>query len=212
MSENRTPGHNRRLKKARTLSLAGIATAGAAALALSLGPAGAAQGATVIAAAPAGWTQDLDGARTHALQQRLDVQQALLSRHSKDAAWKHRDGTKAASRSAARAPIYANDLSGWIKESLAVMKEHGIPGTYSGLYKNIMRESSGNPSATNNWDVNAQDGDPSIGLLQVIRPTFLAYHVPGTAESQYNPVANIAAAANYAAARYGSIDNVHGAY
>ncbi|TCR12368.1 transglycosylase SLT domain-containing protein [Streptomyces sp. BK205] len=126
---------------------------------------------------------------------------------------------KAASRSAHRAKLkaavrksYANNLDGWIKESLDIMKAKGIPGTYNGLYRNIMRESSGNPNAINNWDINAINGVPSIGLLQIIKPTFNAYHVPGTAWSQYDPVANITASANYAFHRYGSIDNVNSAY
>ncbi|MER5359988.1 transglycosylase SLT domain-containing protein, partial [Streptomyces sp. NPDC002785] len=66
--------------------------------------------------------------------------------------------------------------------------------------------------AQNNWDVNAQNGVPSKGLLQVIQPTFNAYRVTGTANDLTNPVANITAAANYAADRYGSIDNVNSAY
>ncbi|CAM5398865.1 Secreted protein OS=Streptomyces glaucescens OX=1907 GN=SGLAU_19755 PE=4 SV=1 [Streptomyces glaucescens] len=36
--------------------------------------------------------------------------------------------------------------------------------------------------------------------------------MPGTAYDPYDPVANIVAACNYAADRYGSIDNVFGAY
>ncbi|WP_051722696.1 transglycosylase family protein [Streptomyces albus] len=107
---------------------------------------------------------------------------------------------------------YANNLDGWIREALDIMKQHGIPGTYEGIHRNIIRESSGNPNAINNWDINAQKGTPSIGLLQVIKPTFDEYHVPGTANSQYDPVANIVAACNYAADRYGSIDNVNGPY
>lgn len=106
----------------------------------------------------------------------------------------------------------AGSLDGWIKQSLAIMKEKGIPGSYDGLHRNIMRESGGNPNAQNNWDVNAQKGTPSKGLLQVIQPTFNAYHVAGTAQSVTDPVANITAAANYAAQRYGSIDNVNSAY
>ncbi|MER7186548.1 transglycosylase SLT domain-containing protein [Streptomyces hyaluromycini] len=106
----------------------------------------------------------------------------------------------------------ANNLDGWIKQSLQIMKSKGIPGSYEGLKRNIMRESGGNPSAQNNWDVNAQKGTPSKGLLQVIDPTFNAYHVAGTAHSVTDPVANITAAANYAAHRYGSIDNVNSAY
>ncbi|MFE6770886.1 transglycosylase SLT domain-containing protein [Streptomyces fimicarius] len=113
---------------------------------------------------------------------------------------------------AEKAVTYSNDLDGWIKESLAVMAQHGIPGTYEGIHRNIMRESSGNPAAINNWDSNAVKGTPSKGLLQVIDPTFQAYHVPGTSTDSYDPVANITAACNYAADRYGSIDNVFGAY
>ncbi|MER5629054.1 LysM peptidoglycan-binding domain-containing protein [Streptomyces nitrosporeus] len=107
---------------------------------------------------------------------------------------------------------YTDDLDGWINESLAIMAQHGIPGTYEGIHRNVMRESSGNPMAINNWDSNAAAGIPSKGLLQVIDPTFQAYHVPGTSMDSYDPVANITAACNYAADRYGSIDNVFGAY
>ncbi|MGW7348889.1 LysM peptidoglycan-binding domain-containing protein [Streptomyces sp. NPDC054854] len=112
----------------------------------------------------------------------------------------------------AAAESYPDNLDGWIRESLAVMAKHGIPGSYNGIHRNVMRESSGNPRAINNWDSNAAAGIPSKGLLQVIDPTFRAYHVPGTPQDSYDPVANITAACNYAAARYGSIDNVNGAY
>jgi hypothetical protein len=107
---------------------------------------------------------------------------------------------------------YANNLDGWIRQSLDIMKRKGIPGSYHGLYRNIMRESSGNPMAINDWDINAINGIPSKGLLQVIPPTFNAYHVPGTSWNIYDPVANITAAANYAADKYGSMDNVNSAY
>ncbi|WKD30853.1 transglycosylase SLT domain-containing protein [Streptomyces xanthophaeus] len=118
----------------------------------------------------------------------------------------------AAAPAAKPATAYPNNLDGWIRESLAVMAKHGIPGSYNGIHRNVMRESSGNPLAINNWDINARNGIPSKGLLQVIDPTFRAYHVPGTSLNSYDPVANITAACNYAAARYGSIDNVNGAY
>ncbi|GAB7029531.1 transglycosylase SLT domain-containing protein [Streptomyces sp. NPDC021749] len=107
---------------------------------------------------------------------------------------------------------YANNLDGWIREALDIMHAKHIPGTYEGLHRNIMRESSGNPNAVNDWDINAINGIPSKGLLQVIQPTFDRYHVPGTANKLTDPVANITAAANYAADRYGSIDNVNSAY
>ncbi|MFJ9624118.1 transglycosylase SLT domain-containing protein [Streptomyces sp. NPDC101181] len=115
-------------------------------------------------------------------------------------------------QAAEKATTYSDDLDGWIRESLAIMAERGIPGSYEGIHRNILRESSGNPNAINNWDSNAVKGTPSKGLLQVIDPTFQAYHVPGTSTDSYDPVANITAACNYAADRYGSIDNVFGAY
>ncbi|MEU9474708.1 transglycosylase SLT domain-containing protein [Streptomyces sp. NPDC048191] len=125
----------------------------------------------------------------------------------------------AASRSAQRprmeltaAKTYPNNLDGWIRQALDIMKQHNIPGSYSGVHRNIIRESSGNPMAINNWDINAINGIPSKGLLQVIQPTFNAYHVPGTSWNIYDPVANITAACNYAAHRYGSMDNVNSAY
>ncbi|WP_338896596.1 LysM peptidoglycan-binding domain-containing protein [Streptomyces sp. TG1A-60] len=120
--------------------------------------------------------------------------------------------SKASTATQASLKTYTNDLDGWIRESLDIMAQKGIPGTYNGIYRNIMRESSGNPQAINNWDSNAAAGTPSKGLLQVIDPTFAAYHVAGTPYDPYDPVANITAACNYAAARYGSIDNVFGPY
>ncbi|MEU1442091.1 transglycosylase SLT domain-containing protein [Streptomyces mirabilis] len=120
--------------------------------------------------------------------------------------------TKTYATKAATTKTYANNLDGWIRQSLDIMKRRGIPGSYNGLHRNIMRESSGNPMAINGWDINAINGIPSKGLLQVIPPTFKAYHVPGTSWNIYDPVANITAAANYAADKYGSMDNVNSAY
>ncbi|MFX0573724.1 transglycosylase SLT domain-containing protein [Nocardia nepalensis] len=110
------------------------------------------------------------------------------------------------------APVYEDNLDGWIHHALDIMAANGIPGSYDGIYRNIMRESGGNPQAINLWDSNAAKGIPSKGLLQVIDPTFNAYHVEGTAWDIYEPVANITAACNYAAHRYGSMDNVNSAY
>ncbi|MCZ1010642.1 transglycosylase SLT domain-containing protein [Streptomyces lydicus] len=117
---------------------------------------------------------------------------------------------KTAAKPAAK--TYPDNLDGWIRESLAIMAKKGIPGSYEGIHRNIMRESSGNPMAINNWDINAINGTPSKGLLQVIAPTFNTYHVEGTSWNLYDPVANITAACNYAAAKYGSMDNVNSAY
>ncbi|MFC5030776.1 transglycosylase SLT domain-containing protein [Streptomyces sp. SID13666] len=154
---------------------------------------------------------------------------AEARKRAEEAAQKRQDSAERAARSQTPKPTasakptagasatpsagnYTDDLDGWIKESLAVMAAHGIPGTYDGIYRNIIRESSGNPQAINLTDSNAAAGTPSKGLLQVIDPTFQAYHVEGTSMDIYDPVANITAACNYAAANYGSIDNVDSAY
>ncbi|MGY1456993.1 transglycosylase SLT domain-containing protein [Streptomyces sp. SS8] len=129
--------------------------------------------------------------------------------------WGERDEEsleRAYERERSAAASYPDNLDGWIREALAIMEREGIPGTYEGIHRNIMRESSGDPRAVNDWDVNARNGIPSKGLLQVIQPTFDAYHVEGTKYDLYDPVANIVAACNYAADRYGSMDNVDSAY
>ncbi|MCX4553447.1 LysM peptidoglycan-binding domain-containing protein [Streptomyces sp. NBC_01387] len=132
--------------------------------------------------------------------------------HSATQADARNASTGATTATPATTKTYANNLDGWIKQSLDIMSAHNIPGTYDGIYRNVMRESSGNPQAINNWDSNAVAGTPSKGLLQVIAPTFQTYHVAGTSMDSYDPVANITAACNYAAATYGSIDNVNGPY
>jgi hypothetical protein len=69
----------------------------------------------------------------------------------------------------------------------------------------MLSESSGDPNAINNYDSNAQNGDPSRGLMQTIGATFNAYHVAGTSTNIYDPLANIAAALNYINAVYGGV-------
>ncbi|AOR35134.1 lytic transglycosylase [Streptomyces fodineus] len=156
--------------------------------------------------------------RAEAAAKKAAAQKAAADADARKAA-QDRAAKEAASRSVQRVDIqpvaaktYANNLDGWIRQALDIMKQHNIPGSYSGLQRNIMRESSGNPMAINNWDINAVNGIPSKGLLQVIQPTFNTYHVSGTSWNIYDPVANITAAANYAAHRYGSMDNVNSAY
>ncbi|MFF3205789.1 transglycosylase SLT domain-containing protein [Streptomyces sp. NPDC002962] len=223
----------------RKIAIAGAATLGAAALAFSVVPADAqttttdavssarvAYSSTPVQAVKASVTDQL--ATTSVKVDAIEAKKAAAAAAAKKkaaaaAAAKKaaaaRKAQEAASRSAKRVAVkktaaksYANNLDGWIKHSLDIMKAKGIPGSYSGLHRNIIRESSGNPKAINNWDINAINGIPSKGLLQVIPPTFAAYHVAGTSWNIYDPVANITAAANYAADKYGTIDNVDSAY
>lgn len=108
----------------------------------------------------------------------------------------------------------SEELHGWISGARSIMSAHGIPGSYYWICRNIERESGGDPSIVNDWDINARNGTPSIGLLQVIKPTFDAHWDPafGVPKDQYDPVANIVVACAYAQGRYGSIDNVNGPY
>ena len=92
------------------------------------------------------------------------------------------------------------------------MEKHGIPAPTTAFTATSCASPRGNPQAINNWDINASNGVPSKGLLQVIDAAFAAYHVPGRRWNSYDPVANITAACNYAADRYGSMDNVNSAY
>ncbi|WP_438488674.1 transglycosylase SLT domain-containing protein [Streptomyces sp. S186] len=226
MPKHAIPGLN--LTRSHKITAAGIAAAGAAALIFTTVPgADASQGKA--AAAPA--SADVQPVAFRAVDTAARAQQATIARQADAStaqgkaeakAEKERQVKEAASRAAVRkavpaavekpAKVYANNLDGWIRQSLDIMAQHNIPGSYNGIYRNLMRESSGNPMAINLWDSNAAAGIPSKGLLQVIDPTFRAYHVPGTSWNIYDPVANITAACNYAAARYGSMDNVNSAY
>ncbi|WP_413798576.1 transglycosylase SLT domain-containing protein [Streptomyces iranensis] len=245
------PGYNR-LTKTHKYSAAGIAAAGAAAIAFAVvpsGDAGAKNTAQDLPNKPVALTSQKADAQAH--HEALAKQSALAAKQAKDEAAKkaaakqaaeeaaekkaaeqaaakkaaeakaakERAAKQAASRSATRIETvadekktYPDNLDGWIRESLDIMKKKGIPGSYEGIHRNIIRESGGDPRAINNWDINAQNGVPSKGLLQVIAPTFQAYHVEGTPWDAYDPVANITAACNYAADRYGSMDNVNGPY
>jgi len=91
--------------------------------------------------------------------------------------------------------------AGTVMQALSML--HLPVGLTGQVLYQMQTESGGNPNAINNWDINAQQGDPSRGLLQVIGATFAAFHVPGTSGNIYDPLANIAAAINYALHRYG---------
>lgn len=75
------------------------------------------------------------------------------------------------------------------------------------LLMQMNSESSGNPNAINNWDINAQRGTPSKGLMQVIDPTFKSYARPGYDTDIWDPLSNILASIRYTVSRYGSLAN-----
>ncbi|MEV5240737.1 transglycosylase SLT domain-containing protein [Streptomyces cinnamoneus] len=217
-------GYNR-LPKAHKAATAGITVAAGAALAFALVPQASAADAHAVAVKPVAQNaQDFGVTQHDELAKAVDVAagQAMTDAKAKVAGQAKADQERA-SRSEARKPIaakpaapakkaYADNLDGWIKESLDILHAKGVPASYEGIKRNIMRESTGNPRAINDWDINAVNGVPSKGLLQIIDPTFKAYHVEGTSWDIYDPVANITASCNYAADKYGSMDNVNSAY
>ena len=88
------------------------------------------------------------------------------------------------------------------------------PQNLQALLYQMQTESGGNPMAINGWDVNAVNGTPSKGLMQVIDPTFQANKMPGY-NNIYAPLDNILASIRYALGRYGSLVNAysgHGYY
>ncbi|PXY32968.1 phage tail tape measure protein [Prauserella coralliicola] len=93
----------------------------------------------------------------------------------------------------------------WRGVALQALAYTGSPLSWIGsLLRRMNQESGGNPRAINNWDINAQRGDPSRGLMQTIGATFYAYARELAGRGIYDPFANIVASIRYANARYGS--------
>ncbi|MGW4798122.1 transglycosylase SLT domain-containing protein [Nonomuraea sp. NPDC004297] len=119
-------------------------------------------------------------------------------------------------------PAAKTEVVEWIKQALTVirspemadvMRERGIdvgdldpndPQDVQRIWTIIYHESGGNPSAINNWDINAKNGIPSQGLMQTIPPTFNAHALPGHGKI-LDPVDNIIAGVLYTYSRYGNL-------
>ncbi|WP_329217264.1 peptidoglycan DD-metalloendopeptidase family protein [Streptomyces microflavus] len=77
--------------------------------------------------------------------------------------------------------------------------------------RRMNQESGGNPRAVNRNDINWINGTPSVGLMQVIRPTFEAYAGkykktgPFLHGVSVDPMANVYASMRYALKAYGSL-------
>ncbi|MER5883085.1 transglycosylase SLT domain-containing protein [Streptomyces sp. NPDC001941] len=99
----------------------------------------------------------------------------------------------------------------WAPVASQALAMLGLPASaLSTVMHRIQLESGGNPNIVNKWDSNWAAGHPSVGLMQVIGPTYGAYAGPfrSTGPFMYgtsvNPLANIYAGLNYARNRYGS--------
>ncbi|MYV76224.1 peptidoglycan DD-metalloendopeptidase family protein [Streptomyces sp. SID1046] len=112
-----------------------------------------------------------------------------------------------------------NGGSGVARWRPAVLRALGMVGQPSSMadttLRRMMQESGGDPRAVNLWDVNARSGTPSVGLMQVIRPTFDAYAGPmrDVGPKMYgvsvDPIANLYSSMRYALSRYGSLPRAY---
>lgn len=112
-----------------------------------------------------------------------------------------------ASGGAAVAGKYGSSVERWRSTVNSALKKLGIYSLANAnrtLYQ-MKTESNGNPNAINNWDINAKNGTPSKGLMQVIDPTFRAYARSPYNKNIWDPMSNILASMRYALSRYGSL-------
>jgi SLT domain-containing protein len=107
--------------------------------------------------------------------------------------------------SASGTPVAVTQAVGaWAPLVLQALAMLGMsPGLLGIILAQMATESGGNPNAINLWDSNAAAGHPSMGLMQVIGPTFESYRSPALPDNILDPLANIYAAINYARASYG---------
>lgn len=103
--------------------------------------------------------------------------------------------------------------TGVVQQSLRML---GQPANYTALtLRRMNQESGGNPTAVNRTDSNWKAGHPSVGLMQVIGPTFQAYAGllrktgPFMYGTSVNPLANVYASMRYALAAYGGLPRAY---
>lgn len=93
--------------------------------------------------------------------------------------------------------------AGLVAQVVAML--HQPLSAIAAVLRRINFESGGNPAAINLTDINALQGHPSRGLMQVVPSTFAAYAGAFASRGIDDPLANIYAGANYAVSRYGSL-------
>ncbi|MFE9624298.1 phage tail tape measure protein [Streptomyces sp. NPDC006527] len=108
------------------------------------------------------------------------------------------------------ADIGGSGVQRWSSVVLQALKLVGQPASLlPTVLRRMNQESGGNPRAINNWDINARNGTPSKGLMQVIDPTFNAYAGKLRSRGVWDPLANIYASMRYALSRYGSLASAY---
>lgn len=114
-------------------------------------------------------------------------------------------------------PSGGSGVKRWTQVVLTALRMVGqVPGMLDITLRRMNQESGGNPNIVNRWDSNWKAGHPSVGLMQVIGPTFRAYagKLKNTGPFLYgvsvNPLANVYASMRYALSRYGSLSSAYG--
>ncbi|MET7746157.1 transglycosylase SLT domain-containing protein [Streptomyces sp. NPDC005385] len=104
----------------------------------------------------------------------------------------------------------------WRPVVLKALAEVGQPrGLAQSTLRRMQQESGGNPTIVNKWDSNWQAGHPSVGLMQVIGPTFRSHAGkykntgPFLYGTSVNPLANVYASMRYAMSAYGSLSRAY---
>ncbi|MCX5234449.1 transglycosylase SLT domain-containing protein [Streptomyces prunicolor] len=104
----------------------------------------------------------------------------------------------------------------WTGVVLQALKEVGQPASLKdSTLGRMQQESGGNPTIVNKWDSNWIAGHPSVGLMQVIGPTFKAYagkyrnKGPFSYGVSVDPLANVYSSMEYALGAYGSLSRAY---
>jgi phage-related protein/SLT domain-containing protein len=104
----------------------------------------------------------------------------------------------------------------WSGVVLQALKEVGQPASLlDTTLRRMQQESGGNPTIVNKWDSNWLAGYPSVGLMQVIRPTYQAYagkyrnKGPFSYGVSVDPLANVYSSMRYALSAYGSLSRAY---
>ncbi|MFI1796553.1 NlpC/P60 family protein [Streptomyces sp. NPDC020379] len=120
------------------------------------------------------------------------------------------DGEDSGDTSAASIGASGSGVQRWAGVVRSVLRQLHEPLEKTGLVlKSIDKESGGDPNIVNTTDINWKSGTPSVGLLQVIGPTFKENAGPylKTGPFKYgvsvNPAANLYSGVHYAKGRYG---------
>jgi hypothetical protein len=105
----------------------------------------------------------------------------------------------------------SGDVESWRPLVLQALRMLALPLDWADItLRRMAQESGGNQFAVNNWDSNAQRGDPSKGLMQVIGSTFRAYRDSRAPDDVFDPLANILSSMRYTMSRYHSLPAGYG--